>query len=51
MNAENKPHGKTGPKPMDQGERKIAISFSVKRKHAKTAKKEIQILVDKINKN
>lgn len=50
MTTENKPqHAKTGPKPMDQGERKVPVAFSIKRKHVKQARKEIQLIVDRIN--
>ncbi len=39
----------TGPKPIDENEKKVTVSFYIKKKHVEAAKAKIQPLVDKIN--
>jgi len=39
----------TGPKLKDEMEKKVTVSFQIKRKHIETAKAKIQPIVDKIN--
>lgn len=39
----------TGPKPKDEMEKKVTVSFQIKRKHVEAAKAKIQPVVDKIN--
>jgi hypothetical protein len=39
----------TGPKPKDEMEKKVTVSFQIKRKHVEAAKAIIKPLVDGIN--
>lgn len=39
----------TGPKPKDEMEKKVTVSFQIKRKHVEAAKAKLQPLIDKIN--
>lgn len=39
----------TGPKPIDENEKKVTVSFYIKKKHVEAAKAKLQPLVDKIN--
>ncbi len=39
----------TGPKPIDEIEKKVTVFFYIKKKHVETAKAKLQPLVDKIN--
>lgn len=39
----------TGPKPKVPDEKKVTVSFQIKRKHIEVAKAKIQPIVDRIN--
>lgn len=39
----------TGPKPIDEMEKKVTVSFYIKKKYVEAAKAKLQPLVDKIN--
>ncbi len=39
----------TGPKTIDEMEKKVTVSFYIKKKHVEAAKAKLQPLVDKIN--
>lgn len=39
----------SGPKPKDEQEKKVTVSFQIKRKHVEAAKAKLQPLIDKIN--
>jgi hypothetical protein len=39
----------SGPKPIDENEKKVTVSFYIKKKHVEAAKEKIQPIVDNIN--
>jgi hypothetical protein len=39
----------SGPKPIDENEKKVTVIFYIKKKHVEAAKAKLQPIVDKIN--